>query len=142
MRRLLTTTALLAVLALPVAAQEAPGGPLGGGWIAAPDEGDMRSSQLLGAKAYITRTGILEAGQVEVSGIPQDWEEVGTISDLLLADDAMPRAILAEIGADARTVAMPLDAVRILRDVEDGAVVVLVESSRQEIDEAPAFGQE
>jgi hypothetical protein len=146
MIRFLTTTALVAALALPgaVHAQATAGGTTAG-WTAVPQEGDIMASHLLGARAFITRTGILESGQTSIDGVPGDWEEIGTVSDILLATGGVPKALLTEVGGflevESKLVAVPLQAARMLHDAstEGGEVVLLIESSRQELEDAPVF---
>jgi hypothetical protein len=106
----------------------------------------VHASQFVGAELFITRTGTLDADQTAVPGIPDDWESIGAVNDILLAEDGMTKALLADIGGflgvDAKTVAVPLEALRILKNTgpgAGGALVGLIESSRQELESAPTF---
>ncbi len=143
MKHFMTTTALVAILAGPALAQtdgmESPFYTQGADQTAANFE--LRASDLIGMRLYTSETELTDTEAMEVS---TDWNDIGEISDILLARDGSTEAVLLDIGGflglGERTVAVTMDRLQILRDGDNvGDYFIVVNSTQDQLENAPEF---
>lgn len=146
MKPILTTTAIVALLAGPALAQttETQNGQspfvnteVGETSVAF----DLRASDLIGKNLYTSETPY--DGEV-ADAASDDWNNVGEISDVLMNRDGSTEAVLLDIGGflglGARTVAVSLDQLQFVRDGEEGDDYFVVANATQEqLENAPEF---
>ncbi|MFD1911377.1 PRC-barrel domain-containing protein [Halodurantibacterium flavum] len=81
-----------------------------------------------------------------VDGIQEDWEEVGSIDDVIMSRDGEVQAVLVDVGGflgmGARTVAVDVEALRIVNDAQNDDFYVVFTSSRDELEAAPEFDRD
>ena len=104
------------------------------------------ASDFIGANLYITH-----ANQVPrtVTEVPDEWEDVGNIDDLILTDEGKVGAALIDVGGffgiGARTVAINRDALEVVRVEGDNGVFddddfyVVLRATRDELENAPEY---
>lgn len=131
MKRLLATTALIAFTTTPLLAQtttepaepadtmEATAPASGGAYLATAEAGDIFANDLIGSPLYVTEADL--GGMDMVTAEQQaEWESVGNISDIIVSQDDMIKAVLIDIGGflgiGARTVAVDIAQLNFLRE--------------------------
>lgn len=139
MKNLIATTSLVGILALPVLAQTKDEGP----FRLTPDATEIRASEFIGKSIYAT------AGDAtgENAGIGTDWEDIGAVSDVILTRDGQVAAVLVEIGGflgiGARTVAVEMDAVRLVSDSgtseDTNDYFIVMRANRANLEAAPEY---
>ncbi len=81
-----------------------------------------------------------------VQGVQQDWENIGSINDVVMTREGEIQAVLVDVGGflgiGARTVAVDIDALNIVDDGETGDFHVVFTSTREEIENAPEFDRD
>lgn len=166
MKRLLASTAVLAALALPSAAQQATtdtntvantqdavGGQTGTqtGMAAGNEylrtQGDpmeIRASEFIGMRVYRSDSA-LQPGYQQAEA---DWDDLGEINDVILTREGEVEAVLVDIGGflgmGENTVAVNMDQIRMVSDdstAEDlGDFFLVMSAPREAFDEAQAYG--
>lgn len=153
MKRFMLTTALVAFAATPVVAQssaEAPAMDAGDHEISVPattgtylqvtGETTIYASEFLGKNVYVTKGASHPA---TVDGVPDDWENVANVDDVLMTRDGEIRGILVDVGGflgiGARKVALDMDALDIVYDSESDDFFVVFAASREELESAPEY---
>lgn len=138
MKRLLASTAILLAASGPLVAQTAIS--TFGQTFA---EGDMYGTNLIGQRLYVSEAPFEDGGLVsaEVRG---EWDDVGEIDDMLIAQDGQIKAVLLDIGGflgiGERTVAVDMSTLHFLVDEDDpGDVFVAINGTEEELENAPAF---
>ncbi|WP_226782094.1 PRC-barrel domain-containing protein [Oceaniglobus trochenteri] len=147
MKPIMTTTALVALLATPALAQDNMADTpfyTAGGEEAAVGHFDLRASDLIGMRLYTSET---EYGEEEAMDVSEDWNDVGEISDIILARDGSSEGVLLDIGGflgiGERTVAVTMDKLNFVRDGDDaGDYFIVVTASQAQLDSAPEFDEE
>ena len=99
----------------------------------------LRASDLLGARLYITEMEIEETG-----GLVDEWDDVGEISDVILGNDGVLDAVLADIGGflgvGEREVAINIDNLIFVSDeAETDEFFIVLQTDRASIENAPLF---
>lgn len=155
---------LLAVGPIPSAAQEAgkgaagsAGGGSGGGtqaeivYLAAPQAGDLRASDLIGAAVHAADDPLVEqvaglAGNSQVGMLARALpkQKLGTVTDILLTGEGAVRAVLVDVGrlvgTTGKIVAVPIDAVGVAGEAgEGGGRILLLAATRDSLRAAPAY---
>lgn len=139
MRKLIATTSVVGILALPVLAQTQDDGP----FRMAPDATEIRASEFIGKSIYATDSDAAE----ENAGIGTDWEDIGEVSDVILTREGQVAAVLVDIGGflgiGARTVAVEMDAVRLVSDSgtsnDMNDYFIVMRANRANLESAPEY---
>lgn len=163
MSKFLFSTAVAALLALPVAAQTATDAPAadattttapadtmtttattdaatGFGYVAA--AGDMSAETFLGKRLYVAEQDV--DANAQYTEIDEGWDDIGEIGDLILGADGQVKAVLVDIGGflglGERQVAVAMEQLSVIRDgdSEDDYFIVFT-SDRATLDAAPEF---
>ncbi len=157
MSKLLFSTAIAALLALPVAAQTATDAPAadattttapaattdaatGFGYVAA--AGDMSAETFLGKRLYAAEQDV--DANAEYTEIDEGWDDIGEIGDLILGADGQVKAVLVDIGGflglGERQVAVAKEQLSVIRDGDsEGDYFIVFTSDRATLEAAPAF---
>ena len=105
-------------------------------------EGDLLATGLVGASLYTTAT-VIDHLRFQVDGVPDDWEQIATISDLVLGVDGQVRGILVDVGGflglGARTVMLSMGSVRIATHSGSNAVYAVINATREDLEAAPEY---
>ena len=132
-------------LALTVGAVLALGTALAQGNVmfeASGTEGDLLATELVGADLYTTATA-LDQNRFQVDMVPDDWEQIASISDLVLGMDGRVRGVLVDVGGflglGTRTVMLSMDSVRIATQSDSDLVYAVINATREELEAAPEY---
>jgi hypothetical protein len=153
MKRLLLTTALVAFTSAPVFAQtstdatdagvesrEMSAHAEAGLYLEVSGETTIYGSEFLGKNVYVTAD---ESHPRTTDGVPDGWENVATVDDVLMTRDGEIRGILVDVGGflgiGARPVALDMDALDIVYDSEGEDFYVVFTSTREELEAAPEY---
>ncbi len=105
-------------------------------------EGDLLSTQLVGADLYTTPVA-LDHDRFDIDAVPDDWERIATVSDVVLGMDGQVRGMLVDIGGflglGARTVMVDMASVRIAMHTGSNAVFVVIGATREDLEMAPEY---
>jgi hypothetical protein len=105
-------------------------------------EGDLLATELMGADLYTTATQY-EHDRFQVDAVPREWQQIATISNLVVGVDGQVRGVLVDIGGflglGARTVMLSMDSVQIATDSGSNAVYAVINATREEIEAAPEY---
>lgn len=104
---------------------------------------DLRATDLLGANVYVTDA---PAATRVVDGPMDGWESVGNVDDFVLSQVGDIRGVVVDIGGflgiGARTLMVNLDALRIVQERDTDTVYVVMDATREELENAPEFDQD
>lgn len=105
-------------------------------------EGDLLATELVGADVYSTANAIDEQ-RFQVEDVPDDWEQIASISDLVLGMDGRVRGVLVDVGGflgiGARTVMVHMDSVRIATQSDSDLVYAVINATREDLEAAPEY---
>ncbi|WP_022704990.1 PRC-barrel domain-containing protein [Pseudorhodobacter ferrugineus] len=137
MHKILLSTAVAAVFAVPALAQDSM-------FRSEPTEGAVHASDLIGARVYASE-GAVDANSY--NGIQQGWEDIGEINDVVVSKDGRVESVLVDIGGflgmGERQTAVDMTALRFVYDdatadnPEDWFVVM--NANRAMIETAPEW---
>lgn len=112
----------------------------GGPFLAHPEENDLRASALMGATVFVTEADV---AATTVDAVPEDWESVASVDDILLAQDGTIRGVLVDIGGflgiGSRQVMVSADALSFVRQQESDDLYVVFTSTQEALEEAPEY---
>lgn len=115
----------------------------GGLFLPSGQAGNLHASELIGMPIHSSEADYATYGTdpVATSDLSQ-WDAIGEVNDIIITADGEAQAILADIGGflgmGVHTVALDMSQVYFLRD-ESGAPFVAVNSTREALEQAPAF---
>ena len=136
MKTLLLTTALVAGLALPAIAQDAPASPFQTESMGP----SVAASQVIGARIYVSEA---EIDADAYSGVQEGWNDIGEVNDIILGRDGSVDAVLVDIGGflgmGERQVAVDMAALRFVQDDATDADdwFLVLQADRATLDTAP-----
>ncbi|SEA59531.1 PRC-barrel domain-containing protein [Rubrimonas cliftonensis] len=138
MKRLLITTALVGLIGGAGAAQTQ------GGYVTAVSSGEMMASELIGAR--------VEAADFEgdaatyAESADAVWSDIGEINDLIVSRDGEVRGVLVDVGGflgiGEKPVGLEMSALNFLMRDEGEDFRIVVDRSRQMLEDAPEFGDD
>lgn len=160
MIKLLTSTAIVAMLAAPVVAQTAtdpattvetptadPAATTASdasamGYNYTSMMGDKSAETFIGKRLYVSEVEI--DMNAEVTEVDQDWDDVGEISDLVIGEDGQVKAVLTDIGGflgmGEKTVAVAMDELAVIQDGDSpNDYFTVLTSDRALLESAPEF---
>ncbi|MDH2328070.1 PRC-barrel domain-containing protein [Cereibacter sp. SYSU M97828] len=153
MIKLLTSTALVAMLAAPVVAQTAttttteptaaaPADTSAMGYNYTLATGDKSAETFIGKRLYVSEVEV--DANAEMTEVDQDWDDVGEISDLVIGEDGQVKAVLTDIGGflglGEKTVAISMDELAVIRDGDSpNDYFAVLTSNRALLESAPEF---
>lgn len=161
MTKMLTTTALVAMLAAPALAQTATtttepatntttatttdatmaAAPASGfGYMAAPT--DMSAEAFIGKNLYVSEADVDTTATY--NDVDASWNDIGTINDLVISDTGDIKAVIVDIGGflgmGAKSVAVSMDQLRMIRDGDSqNDYFIVFTSNRAALESAPEF---
>ncbi|WP_116087435.1 PRC-barrel domain-containing protein [Tropicimonas sp. IMCC34011] len=145
MRKLLASTALLAIGATPLLAQTDTTATQTAGedsvFLADATPGQMLASRLMGMRVY---TSEADLGDATFADADQDWDDIGEVGDVILSQDGSTEAIILDIGGflgiGERNVAVSLDQIQFVADDNDpGDYFLVVNATQDQLENAPQF---
>lgn len=105
-------------------------------------EGDLLATELVGADLYTTTTAV-DQDRLQVDTVPDDWEQIASVDDVVLGSDGQVRGVLVDVGGflgiGARTVMLNMDSVRIATHADSGDVFAVINATREDLEAAPEF---
>lgn len=153
MIKLLTSTAIVAMLAAPVVAQTAtttttepaataPADASAMGYNYTLATGDKSAETFIGKRLYVSEVEI--DMNAEMTEVDQDWDDVGEISDLVIGEDGQVKAVLTDIGGflgmGEKTVAVAMDELAVIQDGDSpNDYFTVLTSDRALLESAPEF---
>lgn len=101
---------------------------------------DLRASTLLGATVY--RSDTVQLASI-VDEIQDDWETVANVDDVIVSQDGAIQGVLLDVGGflgiGARTVMVSMDSLLLVLERGSDDVHVLVNATREQLENAPEF---
>lgn len=101
---------------------------------------DLRASSLLGATVYVTQT---PATATVVDGPMEAWEDVGNVDEFVASPDGHIRGVIVDVGGflgiGAHTVMVDMDAVQLVHERDSDTIFVVLTTTREALENAPAF---
>lgn len=164
MTKLLTSTALIAMLAGPALAQttaepapattDAPAAavvstttvattttaPVGFGYMAIPT--DLSADTFMDKNLYVSEA---EPDMTATyNDVDADWDDIGEIEDLVIGENGEIKAVLVDIGGflglGEKTVSVSMDQLRVIRDGDSqGDYFIVFTADRAALENAPEF---
>lgn len=149
MTKMLTTTALIAMLAAPALAQTATtttepaattAAAEGFGYTATPT--DVSAEAFIGKNLYVAETEIdVNATYTEVD---QSWNDIGEINDLVISETGQVQAVIVDIGGflglGEKSVAVSMDQLHMVRDGDsENDYFIVFTANRAALESAPEF---
>lgn len=140
MKKLLSTTAL--VIAMTSGAVYADTAATGFNQVEM-QQGDFYASDLIGMRIYNSETAV-DADTAIADGGEGDWNDLGEINDIIVTQDGSVSAVILGVGGflgiGERDVAVPMDAITIVREEGDSDDRFLVVSTTKEaLEQMPPF---
>lgn len=140
MKKLLSTTAL--VIAMTSGAVYADTAATGFNQVEM-QQGDFYASDLIGMRIYNSETAV-DADTAIADGGEDDWNDLGEINDIIVTQDGSVSAVILGVGGflgiGERDVAVPMDAITIVREEGDSDDRFLVVSTTKEaLEQMPPF---
>jgi hypothetical protein len=103
---------------------------------------DFRASELMGATVYVSDAAIVTTS---VEGVPEAWESVANVDDLVTTMHGEIRGVLIDVGGflgiGARTVMVDMDALHVVHERDANAVHVVLNATREALENAPEFDE-
>lgn len=145
MKKVLLTTAMGMMLALPLAAQTVPAAT---GTETAPQVffdrvgAGVKASDLVGKRVYAAKT--LTGTEAALEKPADDWEDVGEVRDLVIDPAGDIEAALVDVGGflgiGEKTVAVNMEALHLVPDAATaGRFFVVMQGDRAALEAAPAY---
>ncbi|MFC7705352.1 PRC-barrel domain-containing protein [Plastorhodobacter daqingensis] len=136
----------------PAAGTAAPGaatdttGAAGTGAAGTGDTGAVGTGATGTGAADTGATGGMTGTAAGVQGVQEDWEDIGTIDDVVMTREGEIQAVLVDVGGflgmGARTVAVDIDSLNIVDDADGNDFYVVFTSSREELENAPEYDRD
>ena len=105
-------------------------------------EGDLLATELVGADLFATATAV-DQNRFQVDAVPEDWERIAAIGDVVLGSDGQVRGVLVDVGGflglGARRVMLNMDSVSIATHADGSAVFAVIHATREDLEAAPEF---
>ena len=141
MKRILSTTALAALLATPLAAASENEAEWAQTFRDMATEHHVHASDFIGSRVYVSEAEVSETTMNEADA---EWEDIGEISDVLLSRDGKLDSILVDIGGflgiGEKTVAVQMDRLKLVSDGDaPDEYFVVFNADRAALENAPAF---
>lgn len=138
MKKLMATTALAAMLAMPALAQTMG---VSEGFLQTAAAEDLRASEFIGKRVYVAETEVMGD---PVNEADAGWTDIGEVNDVILSRDGQAQAILVDVGGflgiGEKTVAVSMGELRLVQDGDTaGDYFVVFTSTRTDLEAAPAF---
>lgn len=139
MRRILTSTALVALIAGPSLAEQH--NMTDQTFLETQGDMEIRASNFIGTRVYMTQSDVAQTDTTEAQA---DWEEIGEVSDVLMSREGEVRAILVDVGAflgtGDKTVAIQMEQVQMQTEGEMSEdYFVVFTADRQQLEAVPEF---
>lgn len=138
MKKLLLTTTIMAGLAMPVLAQDAPVSPFQTEAMGP----SVAASEVIGARVYASEAAV---DAESYAGMQEGWEDIGEVNDVILSRDGTVDAVLVDIGGflgmGERQVAVDMSALRIVQDDATDADdwFLVLQADRGTLEGAPEY---
>jgi ribosomal 30S subunit maturation factor RimM len=138
MKRLLSTTALVIAMA---GGAHAETGATHFGQVEM-QQGDFYASNLIGMRIYNAENAVANDTTIAADG-EAEWDDIGEINDLLVTKDGEVSAVILGVGGflgmGERDVAIPMDAITIVREQDSNDRFLVVSTTKDALKEMPAF---
>ncbi|MGL4311649.1 MAG: PRC-barrel domain-containing protein [Paracoccaceae bacterium] len=139
MKKLMLSTAMLAVSGLAAFAQDA-----GTVFQGAADPAAVRASELIGKRIYASEAAV---DATEYEGVQQGWQDIGEVNDVILTRDGAAQAVLIDIGGflgiGERQVAVSMTGLHFVSDSATAENLddyfLVLNASRSVLEGAPAY---
>lgn len=163
MTKMMTTTALIAMLAAPAMAQtattetapattapaattatDAAVAPAttatGFGYVATPT--DLSAETFIGKNLYVSEVDV--DATATYTEIDAGWNDIGSINDLVIDANSEVKAVIVDIGGflgmGAKSVSVSMDQLRVIRDGDsENDYFIVFTSTREALENAPEF---
>ncbi|MEI4485409.1 PRC-barrel domain-containing protein [Frigidibacter sp. MR17.14] len=156
MKKLLATTALVAMTAAPLYAQTAtqpaaePAAPAADATMGTSDFSYMpaEGTMTISAETFIGKRVYTAEGDIDTSAAiteaNADWDDVGEVHDMLISKDGQLEAILVDVGGflgvGEKTVAVSMDQLKLIPDGDDANdYFIAFTATKEQLENAPEY---
>jgi hypothetical protein len=138
MKRLLSTTALVLAMTGGAHAQN----DASGFDAVEMQQGDFYGSNLIGMRIYNSENPV-DAEATIADGGEAEWDDIGEINDIIVTKDGQVSAVILGVGGflgmGERDVAVPMDAITVVREQDGEDRFLVVSTSKEALEQMPAF---
>ncbi len=138
MKRLLSTTALVLAMTGGAHAQT----DASGFDAVEMQQGDFYGSDLIGMRIYNSENAV-DADATIAAGGESEWDDIGEINDIIVTKDGEVSAVILGVGGflgmGERDVAVPMDAITVVREQDGENRFLVVSTSKEALEQMPAF---
>ena len=151
MKRLLATTALVTMTALPLHAEtKATDAKAGDSYNVTVGDAQISVQNLIGARVYIEENAgedTADAGDETLTDPKENWEDVGEIGDVYVTEDGKIASVVVDaggfLGMGEREVSLSMDDLRLQPDADDeNNPFVVFTGARADLEQREAFDAE
>ncbi len=147
MKRLLTTTALVALTSLPLAAEEhASSNEMSDMSFQTNMGTDIKVSTLMGRTLYVPREGDNMVSWSDITEVPDNWDDVADIDDILISSEGEVASVLIDaggfLGMGEKDVQIDLAELAFVPDNDDeGEYFIVYTGTKQLLEESEEYDQ-
>lgn len=103
-------------------------------------EGDLLATELVGADLFATATTV-DQSRFHIDSVPDEWEQVASIGDVVLGSDGQVRGVLVDVGGflgiGSRTVAISMDQLEIQGNQDASDLRVYLAITEEQLEALP-----
>lgn len=146
MKRLLTTTAIVAMTAMPVAAEQHTQSA-GSEMAVSVGSEEVRVSNMMDAKVYMPQEGSSkDLSSMEISEVPDNWTEIGSINDVFVDTSGKVSTVVLSPGdaikAQAEKVGLKVDSLSIKKAQNGDKIFVVYTGDKVTLEQSKEFDEE
>ncbi len=146
MKRLLTTTALVAMTSMPLAAEQHSTSATSGNSSVQVGEQEVRVSNLMDATVYMPQDVSSDVADVQITdGAPEDWTEIGSISDVFVDQSGQVSTVVLSpndsAGTDANALGLMMDSVTVKTSENGDQIFVVYTGDKVSLEQGEEFDQ-
>ncbi|MZR14523.1 hypothetical protein GQE99_16000 [Maritimibacter sp. DP07] len=146
MKRILTTTAIAALTAMPLHAEQHAANTNEASMQVSVGDQEFRASNMMGAKVYMPGEGEgQDVAGMEVSEVPDSWTEIGSVEDVFVGNGGEIATVVFspndEISSDKDRVGLKTASVEFKKDSDGNEIYVVYTGDKVTLEESEEFDQ-
>ena len=106
---------------------------------------DFLASDLIGMRVYNVEDDV-DASAPVMADAETEWDDIGEINDIIVTAEGNVSAVILGIGGflgiGERDVSVPMSAITVLTEQDNGDRFLVVKTSKEELENSPAFDRE
>lgn len=146
MRRILTTTAIVALSAMPLYAEQHTGNTTEAAMQVTAGDQEFRASTMMGAKVYMPAKGESQkVADMDVSEVPDNWTEIGSVEDVFVGQNGKIATVVFspndEISSDRDRVGLKTASVEFKKASQGDELYVVYTGDKVTLEDSAEFDQ-